>query len=456
MTKKEVTAAGGYYKKTAADREEGGGLTDESTEEEEEGEEVELREHSVSAVVLCEPFDGEPPALQPPQEIPGVGGGRGVARSLLAPCCRRRRRPWLLLLALFAVLVLVLVVLVAVPEGGRVNNNNNNNGNPAGIGAPAPDDPIVTPIPRTDWPDTVCTDNGWDIAGDADLEEFLDRFRAGNYAPECYRDVGDDGCRCPNPVAGSMPPDSGWWNETWQESNEVNRQRVRQAVDEGRRLDVILLGDSITEHWHGTDLGSTAPNFEGNLEVYREFFDSENSTLQGLALGNGGDRTPQLLYRVQTGGEIDPLEAPVIWILIGTNDILGEFCGPDEVVAGILSVAREVRNRKPSSTIVLQGLLPVLGGGGGLPLAPALYNEINQRIACYADLAPQMRFVNMTQSFLTANGTINRDLLVDGLHPGVEGSRVMGRRITRVVKDILGEESDGNRGLRSARGNRWL
>jgi lysophospholipase L1-like esterase len=428
-------------------------LTDQSTEEEEEGEEIVLHDCDVaaSAVLPCESFEDEP--IPSPPKLPDARRRR--KRLLAAPS----RRLWLLggafLIVLVAVLALVLFLLLAVPD-----DSGNDNGNPSregGVGAPAPKDPIVQPIPVTpSVANPVCAENNWTITDDDNsLNEFLSRFRTGDYTPQCYNGssiINNGDCRCPNPVVGSMPEESNAWNKRWQESNLVNRQRVQQAVEQGRKLDVILLGDSITEHWHGTDLGSRNPMFEGNVQVYRELFDSDNSTLQGLALGNGGDRTTQLLYRVETEGEIDPLEASVIWILIGTNDVLGFMCGVDEVVAGILSVARLVQKRKPYSTVVLQGLLPVLGYTGGRLLVPKVYGEINQRLACYADQNPRTRFVNMTEAFLTANGTINTELLVDGLHPGVKGSRVMGRRIVRVVRDILSDNNNaGNRGLCSRR-----
>jgi lysophospholipase L1-like esterase len=279
----------------------------------------------------------------------------------------------------------------------------------------------------------VCSQNNWTIP---DLDEYLDRFGT-NYTPQCYAGRNGRPCGCPNPTIGSMPQDSeGWWNESWQFSNAKNQERINETINQGRQLDVILLGDSITEHWQGTDLGNRNTEFDGNAQVYRDMFTSEDSPVQGLALGNGGDRTTQLLYRVEQG-EIDMLEAPVIWILIGTNDILGFSCSSDAVVAGILAIMRQVRAHKPASTLVLQALLPARGNDAGAIGSWDLYSQINQRLECFAEQAPGVRFVNMTQAFLTVNDTVDGDLLIDGLHPGEEGSRVMGQRIVDVVQDIL-------------------
>lgn len=55
--------------------------------------------------------------------------------------------------------------------------------------------------------------------------------------------------------------------------------------------DVVLLGDSITEHWQGT---STAkPNHADIKEVYEELFRKPNG-IKGLALGISGDRVRKI------------------------------------------------------------------------------------------------------------------------------------------------------------------
>jgi lysophospholipase L1-like esterase len=270
----------------------------------------------------------------------------------------------------------------------------------------------------------------WTIAN---LDAYLDRYRT-DFVVGCL-DGGSD-CSCPNPVIGSMPPDSSWWNESWQYSNEKNRERVQEALDQRRKLDVVLLGDSITEHWWGTDLGGDNYIFKGNNDVYNQLFNSPESPIQGLALGNGGDRTTQLLYRLEHG-EIEQLGAPIFWIMIGTNDFLGYFCDPNAIVAGILASVREVRRQKPSSTIVLQALLPVSANKEHDLLYWRAYSEVNQRLSCFAEQAPRVQFVNMTELVLTEDGKVDIAMLVDGLHPGANASSRIGGEVVRVVQNLL-------------------
>jgi lysophospholipase L1-like esterase len=334
---------------------------------------------------------------------------RGHCRRLIGAL-----RPLLCLGEVFmgvAVFAFMAFVLVVIPEYGHHSS-----------------------VTATEFPELIeprseeC--QNWTITN---LDAYLDRYKT-DFVVACVG--GGSDCGCPNPVIGSMPQDSGWWNESWQFSNEKNRERIQDTLDQGRKLDVVLLGDSITEHWQGTDLGGENDEFRGNNDVYNQLFNSPDSPIQGLALGNGGDRTTQLLYRLEHG-EITMLSAPVFWILIGTNDFLGFFCDPDEIVAGILACVREVRRQKPSSTVVLQALLPVSANEAHDLLYWRAYSEVNQRLSCFAEQAPLVEFVNMTQLVLTEDGKVDISLLVDGIHPGENASLILGDEIVRVVKHLL-------------------
>jgi lysophospholipase L1-like esterase len=59
--------------------------------------------------------------------------------------------------------------------------------------------------------------------------------------------------------------------------------------------DVVFLGDSITEHWVGTELGEPDPDEEGNAKVFRELF-MGGGKVRGLALGIAGDRVRDAQY----------------------------------------------------------------------------------------------------------------------------------------------------------------
>ena len=150
-------------------------------------------------------------------------------------------------------------------------------------------------------------------------------------------------CHCNDPLHGSKTQQS--WIKAWERTFKRNKELLLPFQNRG--LDLLMLGDSIVEHWVGTDqavlvAGKISAKYAGINQVYKKLFQSKELT--GLALGIGGDRCSQLLYRVQNGELPMTLSVPIVWINIGTND-LPDRCSEDAIVAGIVSVAREVASR---------------------------------------------------------------------------------------------------------------
>ena len=152
-------------------------------------------------------------------------------------------------------------------------------------------------------------------------------------------------CHCADPTVGS-PPYMHEKQQSWPLSVQRNVQLLQDYRQNHTSIDVLLLGDSITEHWMGTDGGKIGspilPQYQGIHNVYREHF--ELAHLRGLALGIGGDRCAQLLYRIQHGELPGDWTVPVVWILVGTNDIW-DNCSVESIAVGIWSVALEVAAR---------------------------------------------------------------------------------------------------------------
>jgi hypothetical protein len=75
----------------------------------------------------------------------------------------------------------------------------------------------------------------------------------------------------------------------WKQTFERNQDLANQLDHE--KYDVIFLGDSITEHWAGTDLGHDYAGMQDMNKVFRQYFTkSGGGQVEGLALGIGGDR----------------------------------------------------------------------------------------------------------------------------------------------------------------------
>jgi hypothetical protein len=79
----------------------------------------------------------------------------------------------------------------------------------------------------------------------------------------------------------------GNWETAW-------KRNVELAAHVTKPLDVVLLGDSITEFWLGTSLGVPVPERGENAEAFRDLFTKKGGGhVEGLALGIAGDRVSQ-------------------------------------------------------------------------------------------------------------------------------------------------------------------
>ena len=73
--------------------------------------------------------------------------------------------------------------------------------------------------------------------------------------------------------------------ESWGNTFDRNVALAKKAGDP----DVVLLGDSITEHWLGTGLG--IEKYPDINEVYKDLFQNKKiQGIEGVALGISGDR----------------------------------------------------------------------------------------------------------------------------------------------------------------------
>ena len=131
-------------------------------------------------------------------------------------------------------------------------------------------------------------------------------------------------------------------------------------------VDVLFLGDSITEAMRGTSYGRLSSRAAGipavmSSELFRgrgappEY--EQGGPLRGLCLGISGDQTQHLLWRLEHG-ELPPTLRPrVVVVLIGTNN-LGAGMDEAQTSDGVLAVVDLLRRRRPATTVLLQALLP--------------------------------------------------------------------------------------------------
>jgi len=194
----------------------------------------------------------------------------------------------------------------------------------------------------------------------------------------------------------------------------MNRIRTdgRTCASGVPHYDLVLLGDSISELWEWP-----SPRWGRDVlgELKRDF--------KVLGLGYGGDKTQDVLGRIEKG-ELDGYSAKVISFCIGSNNHL---CPPEDTAAGVRACLDEICRRHPESKIVLWAIPPCRD-----PKRHAQNTAVNDIIRAYAD-GERIVWNTLADVLTTEVGALREELMPDGLHRTKEVYRVWADRLRRYL-----------------------
>ena len=233
----------------------------------------------------------------------------------------------------------------------------------------------------------------------------------------CFAEI-----RALNPVPQSADPNH-WW---------CKRFKEKMAFVKAGGSRVVFIGDSITHGWETAGSG-----------MWYKYF--KNSPFKALNLGYSADRTEHVLWRLDKG-ELDGYEAKAIVLMIGTNNT-GHFSEADEppcdTILGIREIIRKIREKQPKARLVL---LPIFPRGAAADNPLRMRNEVvNREIMKYANGRSPV-WVDFTDKYLLADGTLPRDVMPDLLHPGSFGYEVWGSELLEYMDcACAGQKTPGGR-----------
>lgn len=208
-------------------------------------------------------------------------------------------------------------------------------------------------------------------------------------------------------VPPSRQPAAGWWFD-----------RHDKILQQKRKVDLALLGDSITQGWE--DIGGNA--------IKTAFRD--NSVVN---LGFSGDRTENLLWRLKNG-ELDGLSPRVVVILIGTNNTGHRLDGPREIFDGIIAICQEVKKVAAASKIFVVSLLPrELISSGKLR---ANNDQVNALLSSNATNYG-FEYIDATGLFINEGGGLRVDLMPDLLHLNSLGYELLAKKLKSEIGPLL-------------------
>ena len=192
--------------------------------------------------------------------------------------------------------------------------------------------------------------------------------------------------------------------------------RISHAV-KSVRYPVLFFGDSLTEGWDTT--------------VWEDYLAPRGV----LNAGVSGDRTDNLLWRLEHGNLAGPQPKAVV-LLIGTND-LAYGRSPARAADGIRANLGALRRHLPEARILLLGLLPREES----PSAPLRIGvaKVNRLIRDCAD-DQHIFYAEIGDVLLTSEGLLSAEVSPDQLHFSARGYALLAARLEPELDRLLRAE----------------
>ena len=188
-------------------------------------------------------------------------------------------------------------------------------------------------------------------------------------------------------------------------------------------IDILFLGDSITDFWRNQ--GSN---------VWNQYYAPRHAANFGIS----GDRTQHVLWRMDHG-EVDGLKPRVVVLMIGTNNTGKERNSNKtrntvpETIAGVQAVVRELRAKLPASKILLLAIFPRGTLDDPQRAQVALVNAAIAKL----DDGKMVKYLDLNPKFLEADGTLPRSIMPDLLHPNKKGYQIWADAMEPTLAEML-------------------
>lgn len=197
----------------------------------------------------------------------------------------------------------------------------------------------------------------------------------------------------------------------WMKRHESMNERVAKG-----NVDIVFIGDSITQGWEGR-----------GKNVWAKFYGERNA----VNLGIGGDRTQHVIWRLQNGN-LKGISPKAAVIMIGTNNSGSN--SPEQIAEGVTEIVEILRNQTPKTKILILGTFP---RGATKDDARRIVNEkSNQIVAKLADDS-NIHYLDIGSNFLNDDQTLSKEIMPDLLHLSEQGYQIWAESIESALADLL-------------------
>lgn len=205
-----------------------------------------------------------------------------------------------------------------------------------------------------------------------------------------------------------------WAKDWWMPRHEAKLAEL----EEFERVDLLMIGDSITHGWES-----------GGKNVWDEYYSDRNA----FNIGFSGDRTEQVIWRLQHG-EVEGIQPKLAVIMIGTNNTGHRKDPPAEIAAGVGGILDELKERLPETKVLLLAIFPRgETAQDGLRLNNDAANEL---LAKFAD-NERVFFLDIGHKFLDDEGKLPKSIMPDLLHPNEAGYQIWAESMEASIVKLM-------------------
>ncbi len=200
-------------------------------------------------------------------------------------------------------------------------------------------------------------------------------------------------------------PDAGW----------MKRHDGFVEIAKKGGIDIVFLGDSITDGWRGKN-GKPA-------------WDKNFAGVNVANFGIGGDRTQHVLWRIQNG-ELDGVNPKGVVIMIGTNNTGSDSA--EDIAAGVTAIVSTVKQKAPKAEILVLGVFP---RGKMIPNPGNTKIIAINKIIAKLDNNKEVTYRDIGEKFIK-DGQIPGAIMPDYLHLSEKGYHIWGEAIGSFVQNV--------------------
>jgi lysophospholipase L1-like esterase len=197
---------------------------------------------------------------------------------------------------------------------------------------------------------------------------------------------------------------------------EARHQRFLERAKKGD-VEVLFLGDSITQGWEGS-----------GKEAWKKHYEP----LKAANFGIGGDRTQHVLWRITEGKELEGITPKAAVLMIGTNNMGSNSA--EQIADGVRAIVAELRHQKPHMKVLVLGIFP-RNPKASDPVRGKI-KEVNQSIAKLDD-GKNVKYLDIGDKFLEPDGSLTKETMPDYLHLSKKGYQIWADAVGPTLDGML-------------------